>query len=153
MAAINPFIFREYDIRGVVDQDLTEDTVALLGKGLGSYFAAHGVRTISVGGDVRLHTERLSKVLIQGLLSTGIDVINLGAVPTGVQYFSLYKLEVQGGVMITGSHNPPEFNGFKISLGTGPVYGEEIQNIRKIIEDNAFATGAGKVTEHDIIPT
>jgi len=106
MASVNPFIFREYDIRGVVDKDLTEEVVELLGKGIGTYFARNDVTTISVGGDVRLHTERLRKALHKGIISTGINIIDLGRVPTGVQYFSLYKLDIQGGVMITGSHNP-----------------------------------------------
>lgn len=152
MGNINPYIFREYDIRGVVDEDLTEAAVELLGKGLGTYFKRHQVETISVGGDVRLHTVRLSKALISGLLSTGVNVVNLGQVPTGVQYFSLYKLDVGGGVMITGSHNPPEFNGFKMSLGTGPVYGQEIQKIREIIDASDFETGQGEESQHDIYP-
>jgi len=152
MGTVNPFIFREYDIRGVVDVDLTEEVVELLGKGFGTYFAQHGVEAISVGGDVRLHTERLRKILLKGITSTGLNVIDIGRVPTGVQYFSLYKLDVQGGVMITGSHNPPEFNGFKISLGTDPVYGEMIQEIRKIIESGKFVSGKGTVDEYNIIP-
>lgn len=152
MANVNPFIFREYDIRGVVDEDLTEEVVELLGKGIGTYFARNDVTAISVGGDVRLHTERLRKVLHKGIVSTGINIIDLGPVPTGVQYFSLYKLDIQGGVMITGSHNPPEFNGFKISLGTAPVYGDMIQEIRKIIEADDFVTGKGTVEDYDIIP-
>lgn len=150
MSQINPYIFREYDIRGVVDEDLTDQSVELLGKGFGTYFQQHGVKKISLGGDVRLHTGRLSGVLQKGLLSTGIDVIDLGAVPTGMQYFSLYKLDVGAGVQITGSHNPPEFNGFKLSLGTAPVYGEEIQVIRKIIERGNFASAAGKAEKYDI---
>ena len=151
MGKLNPFIFRDYDIRGVVDVDLTDETVEQLGKGFGAYFSKNGVTKISIGGDVRLHTERLSKALQKGLLSTGIDVIDLGKVPTGVQYFSLYKLDVQAGVMITGSHNPPEFNGFKLSLGTSPVYGEEIQKIREIIDAGDFPTGSGSVENYDIM--
>ncbi|RMF58591.1 MAG: phosphomannomutase/phosphoglucomutase, partial [Calditrichaeota bacterium] len=152
MAAINPYIFREYDIRGVVEKDLTDDVVELLGKGLGTYFKAHGVSRISVGGDVRLSTNHLKEVLSKGITSTGVDIIDLGNVPTGAQYFSLHKLDVQGGVMITGSHNPPEFNGFKISLGTAPVYGQEIQAIREIIEKGDFASGKGSIDSYDIIP-
>lgn len=150
MSHLNPYIFREYDIRGVVDEDLTDETVEQLGKGYGTYFLRKGAKAISVGGDVRLHTERLSKALQKGLLSTGINVIDLGAVPTGMQYFSLYKLDVQAGVMITGSHNPPEFNGFKLSLGTDPVFGQEIQKICKLIENNDFETGSGKAVTYDI---
>ena len=152
MATVNPYIFREYDIRGVVDKDLTDDVVELLGKGLGSYFRKHGANKISVGGDVRLSTEHLKEVLCKGITSAGVNIIDLGAIPTGAQYFSLHKLAVQGGIMITGSHNPPEFNGFKISLGTAPVYGEEIQNIRKIIEAEQFTSGTGNIEKYDIIP-
>ncbi len=152
MAAVNPFIFREYDIRGVVGQDLTDEVVELLGKGIGTYFVHNGVKKISVGGDVRLSTPHLSELLQKGLTSTGLAVIDLGEVPTGMQYFSLYKLDVGAGVMITGSHNPPEFNGFKISLGTDPVYGEQIQEIRKIIESGDFAAGDGHSEKYDLYP-
>ncbi len=152
MGTVNPYIFREYDIRGVVDKDLTEAVVELLGKGIGTYFRKHEVQKISVGGDVRLSTEKLRAALEKGLTSVGIDIVDIGAVPTGVQYFSLYKLDVQGGIMITGSHNPPEFNGFKISLGTAPVYGEMIQEIRRIIEKEEFAEGKGKIEPYNIIP-
>jgi phosphomannomutase/phosphoglucomutase len=152
MSILEPYIFREYEIRGVVGKDLTDEVVELLGKGLGTYFLRHDVKAISIGGDVRLHTKHLSGVLQKGILSTGIDIIDLGAVPTGVLYFSLHKMDVQGGVMITGGHNPPEFNGFKISLGTAPVYGEMIREIRRIIEKGDFATGKGFAEDYNIIP-
>lgn len=152
MATVNPFIFREYDIRGVVETELTAAVVEALGKGLGTYFLRKAVNKISVGGDVRLHTEQLRASLLKGLVSTGMKVVDLGAVPTGMQYFSLYQLDVQGGVMITGSHNPPEFNGFKISLGTAPVYGEEIQKIRQLIEADDFEQGEGSVEKYDLYP-
>ncbi|RMG61522.1 MAG: phosphomannomutase/phosphoglucomutase [Calditrichaeota bacterium] len=152
MATVNPYIFREYDIRGVVGEDLTDSVVELLGRGIGTYLRNHGVETISLGGDVRLSTEQLRAQLTAGLRATGINIVDLGAVPTPVQYFSLHKLPVQGGIMITGSHNPPEFNGFKISLGTGPVYGEEIQKIREIIDKQSFTTGKGSLRSYNIIP-
>ncbi len=152
MAKINPFIFRQYDIRGVVDEDLTEEVVLLIGKAFGTYLQGQGGKTISVGGDVRLSTPRFQKVLIEGLVSTGINVYELGTVPTPVQYFSLFKLNVDGGIMITGSHNPPEFNGFKMSVGQSSIYGEEIQKLREIIESNNFVKGNGTVKKIDIIP-
>lgn len=148
--SINPYIFREYDIRGVVKTDLTDETVLALGKGIGTYFRRHHKNTITVGGDVRLTTPHLKALLSQGITSCGVNVIDLGSVTTGAQYFSLYHLDVGGGVMITGSHNPPEFNGFKISLGTSPVYGAMIQEIRDIIVEGNFATGQGQLTEYDI---
>lgn len=152
MAGINPYIFREYDIRGVVEKDFQEEVVILLGKGIGTYFLQNGAKNISIGGDVRLTTEKLRESLMKGITSTGVNIVNLGIVPTPAQYFSLHRLAVDGGVMITGSHNPPEFNGFKVSLGTGPVYGKEIQNIRKIIESGDFLNGSGKISGYDILP-
>ena len=152
MGKINPFIFREYDVRGIVDKDLTDEVVGLLGKAFGTYLQRQGGKKVSVGGDVRLSTERFRQALIEGLTSTGVDVINIGTVPTPVQYFSLFKLNVDGGVMITGSHNPPEFNGFKMSVGQSTIYGEEIQKLREIIESDEFLTGSGQVETVDLIP-
>ncbi|NOX38364.1 MAG: phosphomannomutase/phosphoglucomutase [Calditrichaeota bacterium] len=152
MANINPYIFREYDIRGVVGKDLTAEVAELLGKGIGTFLKQRGAQKISVGGDIRLSTEMLRENLMNGITSTGVNVVNLGQVPTPVQYFSLHKLPVDGGVQITGSHNPPEFNGFKISLRTEPVYGEDIQEIRRIIELGQFESGTGSIETYNIIP-
>ena len=140
---INPYIFREYDIRGVVDKDLTDEVVETLGKGIGTYMRDHDAKKITVGGDVRLSTERFRQALIKGLRATGVDVVDLGPVPTPVQYFSMYVLDVDGGVMITGSHNPPEFNGFKITMHKAPVFGAMIQDIKAIIEKGQFTAGSG----------
>ena len=149
---ISPFIFREYDIRGVVGKDLTDEVANLLGKGIGTYLVRHGVKRITVGGDVRLSTEQLRKHLMEGLRSTGINVVNLGQVPTPVQYFSMHRIpDVQGGVMITGSHNPPEFNGFKITMNNAPVFGPMIQEIRQLIEKGDFEKGNGGYEEQEII--
>jgi len=108
---MNPAIFREYDIRGVVDQDLTEDTVRKLGKGCGSYFAQHGIKLIAVGRDCRPSSETFFHALLEGLLASGMAVTDVGVCPTPLLYFSIVHLGQEGGVMITGSHNPPEFNG------------------------------------------
>lgn len=151
MPDINPYIFREYDIRGIVGKDLTDGVVELIGKGFGTYMRQNGILKISLGGDVRLSTDQLRKNIISGVISTGVDIIDLGTIPTGAQYFSLYKLPVDGGMMITGSHNPPEFNGFKMSIGTSPVYGEAIQEIRQIIESDNFEFGQGSVEKHEIL--
>ena len=140
---VNPYIFREYDIRGIVDKDLNDEIVEVLGKGFGTYLIKHSAKKITVGGDVRLSTERFRTPLVNGLRSAGIDVIDIGPVPTPVQYFSMFHLKVDGGVMITGSHNPPDFNGFKLSMFNAPIFGEEIQNVRKIIEANDFVNGKG----------
>jgi len=141
---VNPFIFREYDIRGVVDKDLTDDVVRNLGLGIGTYMQQHSVKKLSVGGDIRLSTERFRDELMQGLRATGMDVVDVGPVPTPVQYFSMHHIKgVEGGVMITGSHNPPDYNGFKITMNNAPVYGPMIQDILKIIEKGEFASGSG----------
>jgi len=140
---INPYIFREYDIRGIVDKDLTDEVVELIGKGFSTYIGEKGAKSVSVGGDVRLSTNRFIKQLIKGINACGIDVINIGQVPTPVQYFSMHELDVDGGIMITGSHNPPEFNGFKLSLFNAPVFGPEIQKIKDIIESGNFVSGDG----------
>ena len=147
---VNPNIYREYDIRGVVGRDLTPAVVELLGKGYGTYVKGKDVRTVSVGYDARLSSPAFAEALTRGIVSTGVDVIQIGMVATPTLYFSLYHLGVGGGVMITGSHNPPEFNGFKLALDKTTIYGAEIQAVRRIIEDGAFAEGQGMVAEQDV---
>lgn len=142
-------IFREYDIRGLVDTELTEETVAAIGRGFGTYSLRHGNRVLAVGRDVRLSSDRFFARLTEGLLSTGCDVIDVGVVPTPLLYFSLFQLPVQGGVMITGSHNPSDYNGFKLCVGKETIYGQEIQKIRQMIEANDFVTGKGTMSTRD----
>ncbi|HPZ10560.1 MAG TPA: phosphomannomutase/phosphoglucomutase [Candidatus Eremiobacteraeota bacterium] len=149
---INPYIFREYDIRGIVDKDFPEDLIINLGRALGTYYKEHNVGDITLGRDCRLSSPALHKWLIKGILSTGCSVLDTGICHTPLLYFSLFHLPVEGGVMITGSHNPPDNNGFKICLGKSTIYGEEIQNIRKIMEEENFSSGNGRVTEIDIKP-
>ena len=145
------YIFREYDIRGVVGRDLTDDVVRDIGRGFGTYVLRHGGKSISLGGDVRPSTEGFRALIIEGALSTGLNVVDIGVVPTPVLYYSLYVLPVDGSLMITGSHNPPDMNGFKLNLGQDSVYGEEIQNIRKIIEAGDYEEGSGSVSSADIL--
>jgi phosphomannomutase/phosphoglucomutase len=145
-------IFREYDIRGVVETDLTESTVLNLGKAIGTYLLAHGIKEMVVGRDCRLSSENLNKSLIKGLLSTGIDVVDLGICHSPLLYFSLFHLNKNGGVMITGSHNPPEFNGFKICRGKTTIHGSEIQKLKEIINKNSFSIGSGNLSHTDILP-
>lgn len=152
MITLNPHIFREYDIRGVVGKDLNPQEVYLLGKGMGSFFAGHGVRRISLGRDGRLSSPQLRDWLLDGLLSTGMRVIDLGVIPTPLSYYSTHKLDIGGAIMITGSHNPPEFNGFKLSLGRETIYGKAIQSIYEIIQRQAFERDSGSVEPYDIIP-
>ncbi len=149
---INPYIFREYDIRGIVDKDFPEDLIINLRRALGTYYKEHNVGDITLGRDCRLSSPALHKWLIKGILSTGCSVLDTGICHTPLLYFSLFHLPVEGGVMITGSHNPPDNNGFKICLGKSTIYGEEIQNIRKIMEEENFSSGNGRVTEIDIKP-
>ena len=148
---INRQIFREYDIRGLVDRDLTQDSVERIGKGIGTYVRRNGGKSLTVGYDMRVSSIPFRNSLIRGLNSTGCDIIDIGMVPTPVAYFSLHHLKPDGGVMITGSHNPPEFNGFKISHGLHSLYGERIQELRKLIELNDFELGSGKLEYKNIL--
>jgi phosphomannomutase/phosphoglucomutase len=151
MPKLSPTIFREYDIRGLVDQDLTEEAVHLVGKALGSRIREAGGARAAVGRDARLSGPRFARAMIDALTSTGVDVVDLGVVPTPLTYFAAHTLDVQGICMITGSHNPPEYNGLKVGLGSATFHGPEIQALRTLAESGRFATGAGKVTEHDIV--
>jgi len=148
---MNPTIFREYDIRGVVDKDLTRETVRELARGAGSYFARHGIKRITVGRDCRPSSDPFFQALLEGLLGSGMEVIDVGVCPTPLLYFSIVQLAQEGGVMITGSHNPPEFNGFKVCVGKDAIYGSEIQRVREIIEKRDYVQGKGTLTQHDII--
>jgi len=148
---INPQIFREYDIRGVVDKDLTPDVVRKLGQGFGTHMTRLGRRELIVGRDGRLSSKAFQEALVEGLISTGCNVINIGLCPTPVYYFSIFHLDKDGGTVVTGSHNPPEFNGFKVSVGKSTIFGEEIQNLRRLIEKGEFVAGKGKLSKEEII--
>ncbi|GBD93864.1 phosphomannomutase/phosphoglucomutase [bacterium BMS3Abin05] len=148
---MNPNIFREYDIRGIVETDLTEDVVELLGKSYGTYMKRLGYKNFSVGCDVRLSSGDLKRALVKGILSTGGNVIDIGVLPTPAFYFSIAHLNMDGGVMITGSHNPIEYNGFKLNNGLGSVYGEEIQTLRRLIEADDFELGEGVFVNKEIL--
>jgi phosphomannomutase/phosphoglucomutase len=147
---INPEVFREYDVRGVVEKDLNFDFVYNLGRAVGTYGVNHGVKTMTVGRDCRLSSEEYSRAIRSGIMATGIDVIDVGLCATPMLYFSIRHLNTDGGVMITGSHNPPEFNGFKICVGPDTIYGEEIQKLREIMEEGNFTSGKGTLREKDI---
>ena len=148
---LNKYIFREYDIRGKVSEDFPEDVVENLGKAFGTFIKRGGGKEIALSGDVRLTTPMLIKQFKSGVLSTGIDVINIGILPTPVNYYSMYKLDVAGAVQITGSHNPPEFNGFKMSRNRKAVFGQSIQELRTIIEKEDFEKGEGLEVSHEIL--
>ncbi len=149
---MNPQIFREYDIRGLVDKDLTEEVVEKLGRGLGTVVRRDGGTWIVVGRDCRESSTRFREALCCGITSTGLNVIDIGIVPTPATYFAAHTLPVDGLAMITGSHNPPEYNGFKIGSGKSTFHGPEIQALRKLIEAADFERGpTGRVTQFDIV--
>ncbi len=150
---LNPEIFRQYDIRGVVDQDLTQEAVGILGKSIGTYLRKQGRTQVAIGRDCRLSSQPFSKALIRGIVSTGCNTTDLGTIPTPLLYFSIFHKNYAAGVMITGSHNPPEFNGFKIMAGEETLYGEAIQDIYKIIQEDDFIAGQkGTQETYDIRP-
>ena len=147
---VNKYIFREYDIRGKVIDDFPPEIVVQLGKGFGTFVKRNDFHEIALSGDIRLTTPQLMDDFKKGVLSTGVDVINLGILPTPANYYSMFKLEVGGAVQITGSHNPPEFNGFKMSLDRKAVYGKSIQVLRQYIDSNDFDIGKGNEIKYDI---
>ncbi len=150
---LNKDIFRQYDIRGIVGQDLTPETVELLGKGIGTYFRQRDRREVSLGRDGRLSSPEFAKFFTKGLLSTGCNVCDLGTIPTPLLYFSIYFKNYEAGVMITGSHNPPEYNGFKMMLGEDTLFGDAIQDIYALIYSGQFVEDDGATAHtYDIIP-
>jgi len=151
MSLINPYIFREYDIRGNVDEDFSEHIVIKLGKAFGTFVNRAGGREVAISGDIRLTTPVLINQFKTGVLSTGVDVINLGILPTPVNYFSMFHLGVSSAVQITGSHNPPEFNGFKLSMDKKPVFGSDIQILHEMINNMDFDEGEGTEARYKII--
>jgi phosphomannomutase / phosphoglucomutase len=149
---ISPDIFRQYDIRGVVDRDLTPDVARAIGRGFAALLTRRGIAAnAAVGRDNRPSGPALVEALIDGLTSGGVNVIDIGVVPTPLLYWSLHNLPVAAGVQITGSHNPPEYNGFKICVGFDSLHGDGIQELRGIIQAGAFPTGQGTVRREEII--
>jgi phosphomannomutase/phosphoglucomutase len=155
---INSDIFREYDIRGIAERDLTSPIVEALGRAFASFIKPQGINTVTVGYDARMSSPRLCDDIVRGLTSSGMNVTVIGLCPTPVLYFSLYHLQPGAGVMITGSHNPAEFNGFKLCVGKDTIYGEEIQKIRKIMEsgersqESGEKSKTGTVSQMPILP-
>ena len=148
---MNENIFREYDIRGIVGGQLTNETVALLGRAIGTFFAANDARRIAVGYDARESSSGFCDLLTRGLNQCGIDVVQIGMVPTPVLYHTVFTNPVNGGVMITGSHNPPDHNGFKICLGKQTLFGSQIQEIKQIALRGNFADGSGSIEQLSVL--
>ena len=156
---INPEIFREYDIRGIADRDLTPSVIESLGQAFAAYLKQKSISSISVGFDARISSPRLCENIVQGLTHGGMNVTIIGLCPTPALYFSLYHLRPGAGVMITGSHNPSEFNGFKLCVNKDTIYGEEIQKLKDIMMDGAArknqksdAEANGSVKRRPILP-
>lgn len=145
-------LFREYDVRGIVGKELTDDIAEQLGRAYATLVRDKGVRTVAVGRDGRLSSPGLRDSLLRGLLEGGINVIDIGICASPLLYFSLFRLAVEGGIMITGSHNAAEYNGFKICIGKEAIHGQEIQELRAVMESGRFTTGSGNVSTHAIIP-
>jgi len=148
--AVDRSIFRAYDIRGVLGKTLTAGVARQLGRAIGSEARERGLKEIAVGRDGRLSGPELAAALIEGLRSTGCDVIDIGAAPTPVLYFATYHLNIGSGVMVTGSHNPPDYNGFKIVLGSETLAESAIQDLYARIVENRFTTGAGGLQTMDV---
>jgi phosphomannomutase/phosphoglucomutase len=146
-------IFREYDVRGLVDEDLSDDLARALGSAFATFMrraAGSDAVTLAVGWDVRPSSPRLRDSLTEGMVAAGARVLDVGLVPTPVLYYACQRLKADGGVMITGSHNPPEYNGFKLGYRDLPLSGAEIQEVREIITTEAFVSGAGTMEERPV---
>jgi phosphomannomutase / phosphoglucomutase len=154
---MNPHIFRQYDIRGVVGRDLDESVAENIGRAYATLLrrtrdGAEGLR-VALGRDNRLTSDALATAVARGIAATGVDVVDVGTVPTPVQSFASAYLHTDGGLQVTGSHNPPEYNGFKMTIGGASLYGDRIQELQRIIREDDFEEGRGTVTARDIIPT
>jgi phosphomannomutase/phosphoglucomutase len=150
--AIAAGIFRQYDIRGIVDKDLTLEAARAVGAAYAANMARRGITgAIAVGRDNRPSGSKLRDALVDGLTDAGVDVIDIGIVPTPLNYWALHHLPVSGGIQITGSHNPPEYNGFKLSLGKASMHGEEIQHLHTLTQKPAHTSARkGQVSSQDI---
>jgi phosphomannomutase/phosphoglucomutase len=151
-ARISPTIFRAYDIRGIVDDSLTEDAVARIGQALGSEAKSCGQQTVIIARDGRLSSPRLSQALAKGLTNAGCNVVDLGMVPTPVLYFATHFLDSRSGVMVTGSHNPSNYNGLKMVINGETLAEQAIQKLRRRIEAFDFRSGEGSIESRDLIP-
>ena len=150
--SISQTIFRQYDVRGIVGRDLTEDVAYGIGRGYAAYLAGKGISgAVAVGRDNRPSGDALRDALVRGLTECGVDVVDVGVVPTPLLYWTLHHEPVVGGIQITGSHNPPEYNGFKMCVGTGSLHGAEIQVLYQLIVGGVYPSGAGKVSHIDVI--
>lgn len=149
---LNPSIFREYDLRGLVDQDINPEGVEELGRAFGTYLQNFGLTQCLLGWDSRASSPTYRDAVTRGLVATGIQVIDIGQVTTPIFYFARVHYEIEGGIMITASHNPAEYNGFKMARGKATIYGEEIQDVRRLLESGEFRQGTGSLSHQDPVP-
>ncbi len=148
----HPEIFKAYDIRGIVGKSLTADIVEQIGRAIGTETLAAGDRAVVVGRDGRLSGPTIAGALMDGICATGCDAVDIGMVPTPLTYFATQALDIGSAVSVTGSHNPPDYNGLKVMIGTHTLAAERIQDLRKRIEDQAFSVGAGQRHTEDVVP-
>ena len=148
---MNPGIFREYDIRGIAGKELDDGDVVKIGRAYGTFLKRDNNRRVVVGRDCRLTSDNYSTLFIEGILSTGCDVIDVGVCPTPVLYFAIHHLKAQGGAMVTASHNPAEYNGFKLMNGYDSIHSEGLQEVRRIIDSGVYAQGRGSLETTDAI--
>ena len=144
---MNRLIFREYDIRGVADRDLTDEVAENIGRAYGTFLVRRGKKRVAIGRDCRLSSDRLHAALSSGMLATGLSLVDMGIGPTPLLYFTVFHKELDGGVQITGSHNPPGDNGFKLMCGKDTLAGDEIRELRTLIENRDFDLRAGGTIE------
>ena len=147
---IDPSIFKAYDIRGVVGESLTLESVRLIGKAIGSEAINRNNNPICVGRDGRLSGPEIVESLVDGLLSTGVEIIDIGRVTSPILYYATHELKTGNGIMVTGSHNPPDYNGFKIVIDGNALFGEQIQNILSRINQGEFKSGNGKLSQTSV---
>ncbi len=148
---MNPQIFREYDIRGLVGSDLSEEVFVTLGKAFGTYLRELGPKSTVVGRDNRLSSPAYAAALIEGIASTGVDVYDAGQIPTPVLYYAVARMGYEAGVMVTASHNPVEYNGCKLRTASQILFGPHIQKLRALVERGEFASGRGQVRRIDAV--
>jgi phosphomannomutase len=151
----HPTVLREYDVRGVIGKTLAVEDALALGRAFGTMVSRAGGKSVALGYDGRHSSPELAKALAQGLTQSGLQVMQIGLGPTPMLYFSVYHLKADAGIMVTGSHNPPDYNGFKMMLaghltGGGSVYGAAIQQLGRIAAAGDFVTGSGQISTHDV---
>ena len=152
MPTLNPEIIREYDIRGVADRDFSDGTCYLLGRAIGAFQQRAGKHRITLGRDCRLHSERIGGAVLRGLLESGLEVADIGMCATPLLYFSVNHWDMDGGVMVTASHNPPEDNGLKICVGQSTISGPDLRKIGEMVEARDFvAPAVGHVSRRPVL--